>query len=142
RCSRHCKQTITVRLPLLGRPSKHHPTADTSYSPNRYDNASRKLKVAERDRGNHLMPERTACDEAIRLSPTRLRIPDPDLKQGQVEMFQIHTAHHVIQRPWGIEGGFAVVYKFRTASGKLRALRCFRIPMDLDTQSRYELIGP
>lgn len=88
------------------------------------------------------MPERTACDEAIRLSPTRLRIPDPDLKQGKVEMFQIPTARHVIERPWGIEGGFAVVYKFRTASGKLRALRCFRVPMDQDTQMRYESIGP
>jgi hypothetical protein len=88
------------------------------------------------------MPERTNCDEAIQFSRTRLRIPEPDLKDGQVEMFQIPTANRIIQRPWGIEGGFAVVYKFRTASGKLRALRCFRVPMNPDTQSRYELMGP
>ena len=47
-----------------------------------------------------------------------------------------------MQRPWGIEGGFAVVYKFRTQSGAFRALRCFRVSINPDTQFRYERIGP
>ena len=64
------------------------------------------------------------------------------MKQGQVEKVTVQTKAGPIVRPWGIEGGFAVVYKFRTKSGQLRALRCFRVPMKPDTQFRYERIGP
>jgi serine/threonine protein kinase len=88
------------------------------------------------------MPERLPYDEAMLFSQVRLKIQDPELKQGKVEMMTIHTQRGDIERPWGVEGGFAVVYKFRTRSGNLRALRCFRVSINPDTQSRYERIGP
>ncbi len=88
------------------------------------------------------MPDRLSCDDAMRLSRARLRVQDPDLKHGQVEMLIKQTAIGPISDPWGIQGGFAVVYKFRTQSGKIRALRCFLVQMPPDTQFRYERIGP
>lgn len=88
------------------------------------------------------MPERLPYDEAMLFAATRLKIQDPELKQGQVEKVTVPTVRGTVTRPWGIEGGFAVVYKFRTKSGKHRALRCFRVPMNPDTQFRYEHIGP
>ncbi|HEV2662056.1 MAG TPA: RIO1 family regulatory kinase/ATPase, partial [Ktedonobacteraceae bacterium] len=88
------------------------------------------------------MPERLAYDEAMQLSAIRLKLPDLELKRGKVEMVSIPTAHGPIERPWGIEGGFAVVYKFRRQNGSICALRCFRVPMNPDTQFRYERIGP
>ncbi|HTK09535.1 MAG TPA: AarF/UbiB family protein [Ktedonobacteraceae bacterium] len=83
------------------------------------------------------MPERLACDEAMRFAESRLRVQNADLKNGQVEM----TMAGQILRPWGLQGGFAVVYKFRTQSGKMRALRCYLMPMKADIQYRYERIG-
>ena len=88
------------------------------------------------------MPERLPYDEAMLFASARLKISDPELKHGQVEKVTIHTKVGTVERPWGIEGGFAVVYKFRTQSGQMRALRCFRVPMKPDTQFRYERIGP
>lgn len=88
------------------------------------------------------MPERLPYDEAMLFASARLKIADPELKQGQVEKVTIQTKVGPVVRPWGIEGGFAVVYKFRIKSGQLRALRCFRVPMKPDTQFRYERIGP
>ncbi|QBD80580.1 hypothetical protein EPA93_33260 [Ktedonosporobacter rubrisoli] len=87
------------------------------------------------------MPERLAYDEAMLFSTIRLKIPDPELKQGKVEVVTAYTSRGVVERPWGIEGGFAVVYKFRTLSGSFRALRCFRAPMSPDMQFRYESLG-
>lgn len=87
------------------------------------------------------MPERTPYDEAMMLSQARLRVPDADLKHGQVETISMQTNAGVIKRPWGIQGGFAVVYKFRTQSGKMRALRCFLVQTDPDMQFRYERIS-
>ncbi|HJT54878.1 MAG TPA: hypothetical protein VJ761_00175 [Ktedonobacteraceae bacterium] len=88
------------------------------------------------------MPERLAYDEAMQFSTLRLKVQNPELKQGKVELVTIPTSMGTIERPWGIEGGFAVVYKFRRKSGSLCALRCFRVPMSPDTQFRYERIGP
>ena len=88
------------------------------------------------------MPGRLEYDEAMLFSAIRLKIQDPDLKQGKVEMLSAKTAQGAMNRPWGVEGGFAVVYKFRRKSGALCALRCFRVPMKPDTQFRYERIGP
>jgi len=88
------------------------------------------------------MPERLLYDEAMLFSSIRLKIPDPDIKEGKVEMVKVQSQVGTIERPWGVEGGFAVVYKFRTASGRLRALRCFRVPMSSDTQFRYQRIEP
>ncbi len=88
------------------------------------------------------MPERLAYDEAMQLAAIRLKVADPELKQGRVEMVSITTTQGSIERPWGIEGGFAVVYKFRRKNGSVCALRCFRVPMSSDTQLRYERIGP
>ena len=88
------------------------------------------------------MPGRLEYDEAMLFSAIRLKIQDADLKQGKVEMLSAKTAQGVMDRPWGIEGGFAVVYKFRRKSGSLCALRCFRVPMKPDTQFRYERLGP
>lgn len=87
------------------------------------------------------MPERLLYDEAMLFSAVRLKIEDAELKQGKVETLRIETTKGIIERPWGVEGGFAVVYKFRTKSGYLRALRCFSVPMNADTQMRYEHIG-
>lgn len=83
------------------------------------------------------MPDRLACDEAMYLSKARLKVQDPDLKDGRVEKA---TAGQMLVL-WGLQGGFAVVYKFRTQSGKMRALRCYLIPMKSDIQYRYELMG-
>src|SRR5438045_944228 len=83
------------------------------------------------------MPDRLACDEAMNLSKVRLRVQDLDLKNGEVEK----TVAGLVPVPWGLQGGFAVVYKFRTQSGKARALRCYLIPMKVDIQYRYERIG-
>ncbi|MFL5628219.1 MAG: hypothetical protein ACJ788_21785, partial [Ktedonobacteraceae bacterium] len=88
------------------------------------------------------MPERLAYDDAMRFAHVRLQINDPEISQGEVETITISTKIGKIVQPWGVEGGFAVVYKFRTRSGKFRALRCFRRDMDSDTQFRYERIGP
>jgi serine/threonine protein kinase len=87
------------------------------------------------------MPERAAYDEAMRLSQVRLKVADPELKQGKVETMTLKTVAGSIQQPWGVQGGFAVVYKFSTHGGKLRALRCFLAKMDPDIQFRYEHIG-
>ena len=88
------------------------------------------------------MPGRLEYDEAMLFSAIRLKIQDPDLKQGKVEMLSAQTAQGTVDQPWGVEGGFAVVYKFRRKSGALCALRCFRVPVKPDTQFRYERIGP
>ncbi len=87
------------------------------------------------------MPERSAYDEAILLPQVRFRVQDEELTQGQVEKFQVRMAIGSIERPWGVEGGFAVVYKYRTRSGTIRALRCFRAPINPDVRFRYERIG-
>src|SRR5438552_11959552 len=87
------------------------------------------------------MPERMAYDEAILLAQTRLKVQDPDLKYGQVETITIQTNAGAMKRLWGSQGGFAVVYKFRTQSGKMRAIRCFLVQMNQDIQMRYERIG-
>lgn len=81
-------------------------------------------------------------DEAMMFSSIRLKIQDEELKKGKVEVVVSQTNAGQIERPWGIEGGFAVVYKFRTRGGQLRALRCFRAAMNPDMQFRYERIGP
>lgn len=87
------------------------------------------------------MPERSAYDEAMLLSQARLKVQDQDLKQGSVETITIQTVAGQMKRPWGIQGGFAVVYKFTTQSGKRRALRCFLTKMDPDIAFRYQRIG-
>ena len=46
------------------------------------------------------------------------------------------------EEPFGMQGGFAIVYKFRTKSGQLKALRVFTKDMPADTQYRYDRIGP
>lgn len=88
------------------------------------------------------MPDRQSYDEAMLFARARLKVPDLDIKQGTVEKYQAQTTRGTFAKPWGMEGGFAVVYKFRTQSGQLKALRCFRVPMDSDTQYRYEKLGP
>ena len=87
------------------------------------------------------MLDRLACDEALLFSATRLHLPDPALKEGQVAMMQVPTVLGMVERPWGLEGGCAVVYKYRTHD-RFHALRCFRLPLSPDMQFRYEQIGP
>jgi hypothetical protein len=87
------------------------------------------------------MPGRLAFDEAMQFPRSRLLVPDPELREGQVEMVGIKTRRGLIRRPWGLEGGFAVVYKFRTRSGQARALRCFHVDMKPDTEERYRRIA-
>src|SRR5258707_6428036 len=102
------------------------------------------------------MLDRLAYDEALLFSTARLHLPDPVLKGGQVVMMQVPTVLGTVERPWGIEGGCAVVYKYRTHDRgthdrgthnngthyKYYALRCFRSPLSSDMQFRYEQIGP
>ena len=51
------------------------------------------------------MPERLPYDEAMLFSAARIKIQDPEIKQGKVETVTITTAKGKMQRPWGIEGG-------------------------------------
>lgn len=88
------------------------------------------------------MPSRIAYDEAIMLAKATLRVSNPELKEGEVATTSQHTQVGVKPMPWGIEGGFAVVYKFYTKSGNPRALRCFRGAIQPDTQQRYAKLGP
>jgi hypothetical protein len=94
--------------------------------------------MAINSRGNPAMPDRLSYDEAMLYASRTLKIQDPDIKQGTVEIIIISTAVGPIKKPWGLEGGFAVVYKYRTQSGQMKAMRCFRVPMTVDTRSRYE----
>jgi VCBS repeat-containing protein len=84
------------------------------------------------------VPSRLDYDEAMRFSKVRLKIPDLELKKGSVEMVSIPTSIGSIQKPWGTEGGFAVVYKFRMQSGQFSALRCYLRPVSSDMQFRYQ----
>lgn len=84
------------------------------------------------------MPDRLSYDEAMQYAQHCLKIQEPDIKQGAVETYAVKTAVGEIKKPWGREGGFAVVYKFRTLSGQMKAMRCFRAAMSPDIQSRYE----
>ncbi|WP_376794012.1 hypothetical protein [Thermogemmatispora sp.] len=87
------------------------------------------------------MPGRLDFDEAMLFPRSRLLVPDPELREGQVEMIELATRRGPIRRPWGQEGGFAIVYKFRTRSGQMRALRCFHVEMGADTEERYRLMA-
>lgn len=88
------------------------------------------------------IPDRSQYDQAIQYPRRFLKIDDPDLLEGAVEMVEIPTSKGVVRRPWGLQGGFAIVYKFRAASGRLRALRCFTVQMDDDIGERYQKVGP
>ena len=85
------------------------------------------------------MAGRVQFDDAIAIPHIRLKVQDSELKQGKVEMMHMQISRGImVERPWGLEGGFAIVYKFRTQSGRHRALRCFKTKMNPDTQYRYE----
>jgi hypothetical protein len=86
------------------------------------------------------IPTRAQYDDAIRQAAHFLKVTDLDLRNGSV--MQVEFAAGAVSRPWAMEGGFAIVYRFRTESGKLRALRCFTKAMPTDIQWRYELVGP
>jgi hypothetical protein len=79
-----------------------------------------------------------AYNEAVQLPSVRLKVTDPDLKQGKVEMIKMPSSVGNYKLPWANRGSFAIVYKFRTHSGQFKALRCFLGDVDLDTHSRYE----
>lgn len=83
------------------------------------------------------IPTRVQFDDAITIPKIRLKISDPELKLGAVEMVQ-----GTIPGPYGMQGGFAIVYRFKTQSGKLRALRVFTKKMEPDIRFRYEKMGP
>ena len=77
-------------------------------------------------------------NEAIQMAPIRLKVPDPDLKQGTVEMIKMSSNSGNYKMPWANNGSFAIVYKFRAKSGQLKAMRCFLVDPNPDTQQRYE----
>ncbi|HEY0755603.1 MAG TPA: hypothetical protein VGD98_16715 [Ktedonobacteraceae bacterium] len=87
------------------------------------------------------MPDRLSYDEAMQYARHCLKIQEPEIKQGSVETYTIKTTVGEIKKPWGREGGFAVVYKFRTLSGQLKAMRCFRTAIAPDIQARYDLMS-
>lgn len=80
---------------------------------------------------------RLQFDEAIYFAKARLCVKDDDLRQGRVET--VRTGK--LNGPYGMEGGFAIVYKFRTRTGMLRALRVFKKPMPDDMANRYRLLS-
>lgn len=84
------------------------------------------------------MPDRTSYDEAMLYARHTLKLQEPEIKQGAVETYAVKTAVGEIKKPWGREGGFAVVYKFRTRSGQSKAMRCFRSAIATDIRERYE----
>src|ERR1700738_3306526 len=55
-------------------------------------------------------------------------------------MVTVQTPNGPLSLPWGMQGGFATVYKFRKKSGKLVALRCFHVQVPPDIKYRYERI--
>jgi hypothetical protein len=87
------------------------------------------------------MPSRLAYDEAIRLARATLRVPDPELKEGRVDTVALQTSAGISERVYGVNGGFAVVYRFLTRSGQPRALRCFLNAVSPDMQDRYIKLG-
>ncbi|MHB0877298.1 MAG: hypothetical protein ACYC5O_14775 [Anaerolineae bacterium] len=88
------------------------------------------------------IPTRVELDQAIRSAQVRLRISDPELKQGSVETVRYETRAGPMEEPWGLEGGFAVVYKYRMRGGRLRALRVFKRLMPADMAQRYRFMHP
>jgi serine/threonine protein kinase len=84
------------------------------------------------------MVSQQSYDEAIRLPRQRLLIPDADIVEGAVEMVTINAGTYTYQRPWGQNGGYAVVYRYRTQSGERKALRCYRVAMRPEIKERYE----
>lgn len=88
------------------------------------------------------IPTRIELDQAIRSAAARLRVVNEDLRQGSVEMVRYQTRAGPMEEPWGMEGGFAVVYKFRMRSGRLRALRVFKRLVPDDMAARYRLLHP
>jgi RIO1 family len=88
-----------------------------------------------------MVASQQAYDEAIRLSQQRLRISDPNIRQGAPDMVTIKAGPHTYQRPWGQNGGYAVVYRYRTQCGELKALRCYRVAMQPEIKERYALLA-
>ncbi|HEY7123803.1 MAG TPA: hypothetical protein VH540_07600 [Ktedonobacterales bacterium] len=87
------------------------------------------------------MPSRGDYDEAIRLARATLRVSDPELKEGQVDLFTQATRVGPVPKAYGINGGNAVVYRFLGKSGTPHALRCFFNAVSSDTQERYMKLG-
>ena len=67
----------------------------------------------------------------------RLRVPDDELKLGHVEMIQVGE----LPGPFAMPGGRAIVYKYRTRSGGLKALRLWYREVSGDMKQRYEALG-
>jgi hypothetical protein len=84
---------------------------------------------------------REAYNDAISNPLKYLNLSDMNIRYGHVEKIEVKTRAGAYEVPWGVEGSFAVVYKFRTQSGQFKALRCFRGAIRDDIQYRYEQIG-
>src|SRR5579862_5066801 len=78
-----------------------------------------------------------AYHEAIRLSESRLRITDPEIKQGAPEWVEVSAGKQTYTQPWAQNGSYAVVYRYRLPSGERKALRCYRVAMQEEIKERY-----
>lgn len=88
-----------------------------------------------------MVADQKSFDEAILLPQARLRVSDPEILYGTVEMVPVVTDVWRYERPWGVSGGFATVYKFRTQTGMVKALRCFRVAMGKDSSIRFSRLS-
>lgn len=83
----------------------------------------------------------TEFDEAIVIPKLRIKAQDPEIKNGRVEVTVTQTKAGPLEQPYHMQGGFAVVYKFKKANGKQVALRCLMKDIAVDMKDRYEKIG-
>jgi len=72
----------------------------------------------------------------------RLQLQDAEYKKGHVEKWKNKTNAGIEELPFAMPGGFAIVYKFVTQSGRTIAFRVFQREVEADMQYRYERIEP
>ena len=88
------------------------------------------------------MPTRLEYDHSLESPDRWLRVSDPELLGGYVQRVPRKTSVGTTTVPWAVEGGSAVVYRFRCQSGRTCALRCFTQPFDAGLGARYEALDP
>lgn len=69
------------------------------------------------------MPTIGDYDDAIRAG--RIRFKDPTLRAATLELNKRPVKGGFIEEPWRSPGSFAVAYKMRLATGRMRAIRCY-----------------
>ena len=96
---------------------------------------SRRFRTSDASPAAIPFPGRVEFDEAMSIH--RLLVNDSNIREGKVEKYTYMTSLGEIQVPWGLQGGFAIVYKFRAKNGELKALRVPTRPTGADMTLRY-----